>query len=110
MPLFRPKVIPHGFTKFESVNLANPAMSETRLVCVNVGIADAADARRKIAPAAHAKNKTKSIRATLHELIVFTSSLLFLASGSPSSSVRYTASWPPDIWPVPHAERWNSYH
>src|SRR5262249_55773415 len=32
---------------------------------------------------------------------VFHEDLLLLASGPPSSSVPYTATRPPDIWPVP---------
>jgi len=68
--------MPQGFTKLGSVIFAIPAMSETRLVCVNVGVIDAADDCRNMATAAEAIPKTKSIRATPNELPFFTRTLL----------------------------------
>ena len=68
--------MPQGFTKLGSVIFAIPAMSETRLVCVNVGVIDAEDAYRNMATAAEAIHKTKSIRATPNELPFFTRTLL----------------------------------
>src|SRR5262245_52806581 len=33
-----------------------------------------------------------------------------LASGPPSSSIRYVASRPPNVWPVPPRRSWHSCH
>jgi len=43
--LFSPRAIPHGFTRFRSVLGAIPGISDTRLVCVNVGIPTVAERR-----------------------------------------------------------------
>src|SRR5258708_6262660 len=47
IPLLSPNAIPHGFTRFGSVILAIPGMSETRLVCVKVGGRAATAERRR---------------------------------------------------------------
>src|SRR5919204_4592564 len=62
-PLFSPSVIPHGLTRFGSVVAARPGTSETRLVCVNVGVPAVAAGEAPGEKATTAKTANKPISA-----------------------------------------------
>src|SRR5450759_3555194 len=77
MPLLIPRVIPHGLTRFGSVDLTIPGISERRFVWVKVGALVAAADRRcgATATTAEAAEASRSIRVARYHMPAVTETL-----------------------------------